>query len=203
VAFAYRSMPNRMLAAWLDRIRLAGGHVRYGPDTSPVELAREQAANRFLAEDVPAGRTHLLMIDGDMVPLAATERTLGTPPILTAPGEMVYCGFVGREGQAGHWGEDDFGLACCRMSERVLKAVGKPWFPVAIAEDRYVGCECLALFARAIREGIRVAMVGTIGHLQQVVLYPDRAGHMASVWPFQAAESADQVPIGSEEGNPT
>ncbi|HUU91636.1 MAG TPA: hypothetical protein VM238_10535 [Phycisphaerae bacterium] len=198
--FAYRSMPNRPLEAWLDRIRVGGGHVRYAPDTSPVELAREQVCNRFLEEDAPAGRTHLLMIDGDMVPLAASDRTAGTAPILTADGEMIYCGFVGREGMAGHWGDDDFGMACCRLSADVLRGVAKPWFPLSIDGDRHVGCECLAFFARAVQAGVASRMAGSVGHLQHIVLFPDRQGRVASTWPWQAAESAEDVPIDAQTG---
>ena len=55
----------RALGQWLGQHGLAW---RYGSQDYGIDAARNQNVRRFLADDVPRGKTFLLMIDHDMVP---------------------------------------------------------------------------------------------------------------------------------------
>jgi hypothetical protein len=77
----------------------------------------------------------------------------GTDAILTAPGDILYCGFVGAEGIRGHYGDNDFGAAPCRISRKVLESMPPPWFrfPTNAAGTVRTTCECASFRARAAR----------------------------------------------------
>jgi hypothetical protein len=173
---AFRCEPNRLLARWLE-----GKRWRYGSSPEfPTDVARNQTVNRFLAEDRQFD--HLLIIDADMVPLAdQPDGQRGTNAIFTEPGDILYCGFVGAGGIRGHFGDGDFGAACCRISRKVLEAMPPPWFrfPTNAAGTVRTGCECAYFRARAkLRWPIR--MVGIMGHLQPMVLVPTPTGPRAT-----------------------
>jgi len=168
---AFRQEPNRLLARWLENKCW-----RYGSPEFPTDVARNQTVNRFLAEDRQFD--HLLMIDADMVPLAdQPDGQRGTDAILTEPGDILYCGFVGAEGIRGHYGDADFGAACCRISRAVLESLSPPWFrfPSNAAGTVRTGCECTYFRARA-KSRWPVCMVGIVGHLQPMVLIPTPNG---------------------------
>jgi len=173
---AFRQEPNRLLARWLENKCW-----RYGSPEFPTDVARNQTVNRFLAEEREFD--HLLMIDADMVPLPdQPDAQRGTGAIFSEPGDILYCGFVGAEGIRGHYGDGDFGAACCRISRKVLEVMPPPWFrfPTNAAGTVRTTCECAYFRARAkARRPIR--MVGIVGHLQPMVLIPSSLGRMRIV----------------------
>ena len=163
------------LGLWLSRRGLAW---RYGSGEYGYNVARNQSITRFLREDVPAGKTHLLMLDHDMVPLPETAA------ILTEPGDMLYCGFAGRCGSRGHRGPGDFGFACSRISATLLAAVGYPWSQDRIENGRRVQCECAFFRKLAAAAGATPRMVGIVGHEQTCILLPsDTELGWAVAWP--------------------
>ena len=171
---AFRQEPNRLLARWLENKPW-----RYGSPEFPTDVARNQTVNRFLAEDREFN--HLLMIDADMVPLPdQPDGQRGTDAIFTEPGDILYCGFVGAEGIRGHYGDGDFGAACCRISRKVLESLPPPWFrfPTNAAGTVRTSCECAYFRARAVRRW-SIRMVGIVGHLQMMVLVPSPTGPKA------------------------
>jgi hypothetical protein len=171
---AFRQEPNRLLARWLENKCW-----RYGSPEFPTDVARNQTANRFLAEDRQFD--HLMMIDADMVPLAdQPDGQRGTDAIFSEPGDILYCGFTGAEGIRGHFGDNDFGSACCRISRKVLESLPPPWFrfPTNAAGTVRTTCECTYFCARAARRW-PIRMVGIVGHLQPMVLVPSTAGPRA------------------------
>jgi len=165
----------KLLGPWLAR------HCpdwRYGSGEYGYNVARNQSITRFLREDVPAGKTHLLMFDHDMVPLPATDA------ILTEPGDMLYCGFVGRAASHGHKGPGDFGFACSRLSGRLLDQMGYPWSVDRIEGGRRVQCECAFFRKRAEAAGATPRMVGIVGHEQTCILLPTETElGWAVAWP--------------------
>jgi hypothetical protein len=153
---------------------------RYGSGEYGYNVARNQSITRFLREDVPKGKTHLLMLDHDMVPLP--DQT--TDAILTEPGDMLYCGFVGRAASHGHKGQGDFGFACCRLSAGLLEKVGYPWSRDRVDGGRRTQCECAFFRWRAATIGESPRMVGIVGHEQTCILLPtDTELGWAVAWP--------------------
>ncbi|MCX5675396.1 MAG: hypothetical protein NTX87_10360 [Planctomycetota bacterium] len=169
---AFRVEPNRHLARWLK-----GRYWRYGSPECPVDVARNQTVKRFLEEDKEFDC--LLMIDADMVPLAETE------PILSVAGDVVFCGYVGAEGAAGHVGDANFGAACCRLSRRALEGISPPWFRFTTnaAHTVRTACECAHFRARAHGIGAEIRQVGIVGHLQPVILVPGPEGPQVRMLP--------------------
>jgi hypothetical protein len=171
---AFRQEPNRLLARWLENKCW-----RYGSPEFPTDVARNQTVNRFLAEDRQFDP--LLMIDADMAPLPdQPDGQRGSDAILTEPGDILYCGFIGAGGIRGHYGNGDFGAACCRISREVLEAMLPPWFrfPTNAASTVRTSCECTYFRARA-KSRWPIRMVGIVGHLQPMILVPDPAGTRA------------------------
>jgi len=164
----YRRQPNPGLMAWLEIAR-ASYPVRMVYSQYDICLARRQCLANFLRNDVPAGYTHLVQIDEDMVPVETTER------IVTEPGDLVYCGYRGRRGRRGHYGDGDFGCGCCRISAELAAAV-----PVASSfrfihneeGTEVVACECDVFRRAAEAAGYRSRMVGVAGHLMEMVAVP-------------------------------
>jgi len=191
VVMAYREEPNRHLAAWLRSLEARGYEWRYGPETHPVYVARNQVVNRFLAEDT--AKQHLVMIDAPLVPIKGS-----TVNVLTEPGDVVYCGYFGRYGTAGHYG--NFGCGCFRASRGVYEAMPPPWFDfgydAALAQKTQ--CEC-AYFAERLsalslapacqgeaeRSPVVPLQVGIIGRLTELVLIPTGPGRMRIVSPHE------------------
>lgn len=157
---------------------------RYGSGEYGYNVARNQSITRFLREDVPSGKTHLLMFDHDMVPLPQSEA------ILTEPGEMLYCGFVGKEASHAHYDDGDFGWACSRISAELLGKVGYPWSQDIIKDGRRIECECNFFRKKAIAAGESSRMVGIVGHEQTGIIVPNPAAkHGWSImWPSDLEE---------------
>lgn len=172
--------PARELALWLSRI---GCPWRFGSAEYGIDVARNQNVRRFLREDVPAGKLHLLMIDDDMVPVEATR------PILDEPGDLLYCGYAGRSGSRGHYGQDDFGEGCFRASAGLLGKMADPWFATTYYQGRRVACEGLHFQRHARAAGVHPRMVGIVGHAQRCILLPaeSKLGWQLA-WPFDLAE---------------
>jgi len=95
----------------------------------------------------------------------------GEAYILTAPGDIIYCGFVGAEGIRGHYADGDFGDAFCRISRKVLEAMPPPWFrfPTNATGTVRTSCEC-AWFHACAKPIWPIRMVGIVGHLQRAAL---------------------------------
>ncbi|MEI8374804.1 MAG: hypothetical protein WCJ35_18425 [Planctomycetota bacterium] len=155
--------PCRPLALWLSENFLDW---RYGSQDYGIDHARNQNIRRFLREDVSAGKTHLLSIDADMVPVESTAE------ILTEPGELLYCGYVDRFGSRGHIGQGDFGAACFRASAELLARMGDQWFEMGYHNGKRIACECSYFHNIAQQAGGRSRQVGVIGHQQTCVLVP-------------------------------
>ncbi len=191
VVMAYREEPNRHLQAWLNALASRGYEWRYGPETHPVYVARNQVVHRFLAEDTD--KEHLVMIDAPLVPIAGQ-----TSRVLTEPGEVVYCGYFGRYGTAGHYAS--FGCGCFRASRRVYEALPPPWFDFGYDETltRKTQCECRRFEKRVVEitlDGLSVVpiRVGIIGRLTPMLLVPDSDGRPRVLSPHVSAERPPAV----------
>jgi len=165
----------RQLQEWL---RDNGLEWRYGSSEYGLDLARTQNTVDFLRNDVPRGKTHLLGIDNDCVPIRETRH------ILRGDDELVYCGYVGRHGSRGHVGDGDFGAGCFRVSADLLQRMDEPWWRTTVVDGRRIECECQWFRRQATIAGATAKMVGLIGHQQDCVLVPtqDTPGY-AVVWP--------------------
>jgi hypothetical protein len=180
----YRRQPNPELTAWLDGWRESVPS-RMVYSQYDICLARRQSLANFLRDDVPAGYTHLVQIDEDMVPVGATDA------ILTATGDLVYCGYRGQRGRRGHYGDGDFGCGCSRISADLAGKVNVATsFDFALDADRLavVACECDVFRRQAESLGYASRMVGVVGHLVEMVAVPE-AGAMDLLslrWPAGA-----------------
>ncbi len=161
---------NPYLRAWLLRHDLPHSVIR-----SPYGLVtgRNGAAEDFLAGD----GSDLLMLDRCMAPDEDAEA------ILTAPGDLVYCGAVAHG--CSHFGNGDFGIACGRMSRQLLEKIDAPWFQFMLnaTGTKVVACECQHLLARARDTGYKPRMVGRCRHLVQMMVKPDEEGKAQFQWP--------------------
>ena len=180
----YRRQPNPGLMAWLEIAR-ASYPVRMVYSQYDICLARRQCLANFLRSDVPAGYTHLVQIDEDMVPVESSER------ILTEPGDLVYCGYRGRHGQKGHYGDNDFGCGFSRISADLAARVPlEDAFEFDLAEDRLqvTGCECEHFRLLAEAAGHQSKMVGVVGHLVEMIAVPTEDGdeRVSLRWPAGA-----------------
>ena len=185
---AYREEPNRHLAAWLRSLEGSGYEWRYGPETHPVYVARNQVVNRFLTEDT--AKQHLVMIDAPLVPMKGS-----TINVLTQPGEVVYCGYYGRYGTAGH--HQDFGCGCFRASRRLYESLPPPWFDFGYDETltQKTQCECIRFAHRLASlsldgHAVEPRQVGVIGRLAEVVLIPSGRGRMRIISPHEVPVDA-------------
>lgn len=173
---------NRYLLEWLQANDLPW---RFGSQEYGIACARNQNCNQFLREDVPQGKTHLLMIDDDMVPLPETDM------ILRIPTSLAYCGYLDRGASKGHVGHDDFGAACMLVSsDTLLRMKGPPWFVMQYdtSHARRTDCECNHFRRLAASAGITPVMVGVVGHLQSCVLVPNiqsQQGRYKILWPWE------------------
>ena len=164
-----------MLRAWL---------ARHAPDyrvhcsNSGRAVARNASVKHFLQCDVPAGKELLIQLDNDLRPVASTIN------ILTYPGPLVYCGAIGSEGH-GHFGDGNFGAACCRMSADLLKKMQAPWFVPELSKDgsSEVVCECVSFRRQAKPLGYAAKMVGVVGHAVEAIATPNDKGEAVLTWP--------------------
>lgn len=124
----------------------------------------------FVENDIPRGYQYLLQIDEDIVP--------DTDGILAEPGDLVYCGYVGRQGHRGHHGNNDFGCGCARYSAELAQKVDLMQafhFSFDSTGTVLTSCECNNFQAHARTLGYAPKMVGIAGHLISVVAKPGRA----------------------------
>ena len=179
----YRRQPNPDLTAWLEIARRSFP-VRMVYSQYDICLARRQSLANFLLNDVPAGHTHLVQLDEDMVPVETTER------ILTEPGDLVFCGYRGRHGQRGHYGDGDFGCGCSRISAELASKVDlAESFDFGLSPDRLAvaQCECDTFRLQAERVGYASRMVGVVGHLVEMIAVPEGDdGKVTLRWPAGA-----------------
>jgi len=187
VVMSYGQPMTRQLQEWLRDNKL---NWRYGPSGYGIDLARNQIVNQFLREDVSRGKTHLLGIDDDMIPIRETRH------ILRGNEEFAYCGYCGRHGSRGHIGDGDFGAACFRVSAHLLRHLIKPYWKTTSVNDARIECECEYFRKRAEAKGFTAKMVGIIGHRQNCVLVPskDAPGYVV-VWDEELeAKHGQQLP---------
>jgi len=144
-----------------------------------LPLARRQSLASFIAKDIPAGYTHLVQLDDDLVPVPTMEH------ILVEPGDLVYCGIAGRGGKWGHYGDGDFGCACCRISAELagkLDVATSFDYGFDATRTRMLRCECQVFLDQARRLGYEPRMVGVVGHCVNVVIVPTHKG-IIQRWP--------------------
>ena len=174
----HRQQMNPELEAWLETV--ARNHpVRKVVSRYDICTARRQSLANFIRNDIPAGTTHLIQFDDDMVPVPTTEH------ILVAPGDLAYCGYAGRAGKHGHYGDGDFGCGCCRVSaELAVKLDVATSFDFGFNADRtkVTRCECQVFRDQARRLGYESQMVGVVGHCVNIVIVPTDKGTIQR-WP--------------------
>jgi hypothetical protein len=164
----------RQLQEWLRDNQLDW---KYGPPGYGIDLARQQITINFLRHCVPVGKTHLIGIDHDQIPIRETRH------ILRGDDELAYCGYCGRHGSRGHVGDGDFGAGCFRVSADLLNRMAQPWWQTTVVNGVRTECECQWFRKRAEAVGATSKMVGLIGHRQECVLIPsDAATGYSVVW---------------------
>jgi len=179
VVISHDRPANKLLSRWLAR---QGVDWRYSSYDYDVGEVRCQAVTRFLEEDVPRGKTHLLLIDDDMVPVE------GSDAILTADGDMIYLGTSGPFGTHGHYGDGDWGENFCRMSADLLRRMAYPFFKTQYRRGVRVACDGAIFRTQAEVLGVTSKMVGLAGHQQQCILVPQLNGTAvgyAVKWPHE------------------
>jgi hypothetical protein len=162
----YNSAACEEIYEWLAENNLSW---RHGVSLQPIAVGRNQNVMRFLAEDVPQGFTHLLMLDDDMVPVEETT------PILTSEEPLIYCAYPNSRGGIDHYGDDTLCCGCIRISAEALKKIPSPWFKTGHNADltKYMGCDCNHMARIAAESEIKPKMVGYIGHMQRMVFAID------------------------------
>ena len=105
--------------------------------------------------------------------------------VLTESGEVVYCGYIGRYGTPGHYG--NFGCGCFHTSRRVYESMPPPWFDFGydetLTEKRQ--CECARFAGRLQAAGVEPIQVGVVGRRTELVLIPSGRGRMRIVSPHE------------------
>jgi hypothetical protein len=175
----YNTPACEQLSRWLYA---KGLDWRYGISDYEIDVARNKNVLEFLKSD----KQYLLMINHDMVPLPETNA------ILTADGDVVYCGSYSSRGTPDHIGDKQFNSACWRVHRRVFESFGPPWFRVGhsgdVTERTY--CDCNYFKDRCNDAGFDSHMVGLIAQRVEIVLFPDPADP-ASKWKFFWAAGMD------------
>lgn len=194
VVMAFPNPPCLLLTKWLSGRENFGMEWRTSPPCHGIELGRNKEITRFLREDVPRGKTHLLMLDHDTVPLLTPfDLDQGeTGQILFQEGDLLWCGMVGRQGSKGHTWEGDFGPACCRISAALLQKMPQPWFkPTYNAEwTMRTACGCVWFHACAVKADAVPKRVGIAGHQQGgnggciLIPSPKQKQGWQSCWPL-------------------
>jgi len=160
------------LYAWLLN---NGILVEVSSDRHSVITNRNRTAERFLTQDVPNGFTHMLMLDEDSIPIAEGN------DILSADGDMLYLGMRSRNGNHSHYGNDDFGCTCFRLSAKLLQELDKqdkPIFDFEYNEKKtaQTKCECQYIRENAEALGYKSQMVGIVGHKVSCIIKPGKEG---------------------------
>jgi hypothetical protein len=102
------------------------------------------------------------------------SRSGASPPARHRPG-----------GQVGHYGDGDFGAACCRISaELAVKLDLATSFDFGFNADctEMTRCECQVFNDQARRLGYESKMVGVVGHCVNIVIVPTGKG-VIQRWP--------------------
>lgn len=155
----HRSSPNYFLSRWLTAHDLQWA--RGSQVGGRLDLVRNQTLNRFMQEDVLEGATHLILFDGDMVPIIESNQ------LLNDDSDFSYLEYPGQNGCEGHRRGRPGGGAM-KISKDLIEAMSKPYFHIRLNEskDNMIGCSC-DYFANKARElGIEPKCVGNIGHQQ-------------------------------------
>lgn len=176
---SHRGEVNPELLAWLETRKAEGHAVRFLRCRYDVCTARRQSLAHFISRDIPAGATHLIMLDDDMVPVPATEH------ILVEPGDLAYCGYAGRGGRPRHYGDGDFGCACCRISADLAGRINVATsfdFGFDASRTGVTRCECQTFRDQAVALGFEPKMVGVVGHCVNIVIVPTDKG-VIQRWP--------------------
>jgi len=181
--------PCRLLRDWLDGLPIEWW---VSSTDKGLDVVRNQVITRFLREDVPKGKKFLLSINGDDVPV------IDTNPIISTPGDLLWCGDVGHWGSPGHYGDNAFGCGCFRASADLLSRMRMPWFETRLNDcyqnkswlemqgadpgkspphTQRIACECDWFARRARKAGAEPKMVGIVGNQQGgddgCILFPD------------------------------
>ena len=169
-----------LLAGWLKR-----NGIQYGVGYS--EESGEIARNREVVEFIRGTQDDdamLFLLDADIAPGPGD----GLDDMFVEPGELIYCGHPARSLRCGHFGNGNLATGCMRVTRRLLRSVGSPWFINELnAQGTSVArCSCNR-FARLAREraGIRSRMVGKVYHVTKVLATIDTDGGVQIV-PFGA-----------------
>jgi len=145
------------------------------------EIARNREVVDFLAGSAN-DESMLFLLDADIAP--GPDHGLGH--MLTEPGELIYCGHPARSLQCGHFGDGNLATGCMRVTRRLLREVGSPWFVNELdAQGTSVAqCSCnrFTRLARG-RGGVRSRMVGKVYHITKVLATIDADGKIQIV-PF-------------------
>lgn len=176
--------PNEFLAHWL---MLNGLEWRRAIDSYDVDVSRNRATREFLVYDVPRGKRYMMMLDADMVPCGETAA------MITAPGDVVYCGHSGAQGGRGHSGPGNMAAACLRVSVRCLQLMAQQgqgiWWNMGKDPTRSqrTHCECSYFNGLSRQVGFMPQQVGVIGHMQMSIIFPvnDSPEQWKLVWPAQ------------------
>jgi len=176
--------PNEFLAHWL---MINGLQWRRAVDSYDCDVSRNRATREFLAHDVPKGKRYMVMFDADMVPCGETQA------LLTATGDLVFCGHVGAQGGRGHSGPGNFAAACFRVSLRCLQKIGDVssgvWWNMGKDPSRSerTHCECAYFNHTARAAGFAPVQVGVIGHMQTCIIFPvnNSPEQWKLIWPTQ------------------
>lgn len=164
------SRVNPLLDRWLLRMAARGHLVDLSPEPGPeVGGARNGLVKHFR----DFGRTeYLLLVDADQIWDPAAD------PILSAPGDVLYCDYISQFGALAHGGE--LGCGCLRVSRHALRRITPPWFQFRRDAHgcRLEECECRWFLARAREAGLEPRSVGRIGHIVPFVAMPDAEGRM-------------------------
>ena len=91
----------------------------------------------------------------------------------------------GRAGKHGHYGDGDFGAACCRISAKLaLELDVASSFDYGFNADRtaVMRCECQVFNDQARRLGYESRMVGVVGHCVNILIVSTGRG-VIQRWP--------------------
>lgn len=155
---AYRRGVGRELLEWLGEATACGATWGMAPEVSGVAAMRTMTcADAIAAYESRGGRRYLVMIDHDMVPCDAS--------ILTAPGQIVWLDYPGRDGSLGHVGAANLGCGCIRIDLDALVSVPLPWFrKVRDARGQIIQCDCNWFAQQARSVGVGGQCVGHAWH---------------------------------------
>jgi len=172
--------PNMLLAGWLKSRGIQYG-VGYSEESG--EIARNREVVAFIQETQDDDAT-LFLLDADIAPGPGD----GLDAMLAEPGELIYCGHPARSLQCGHFGDGNLATGCMRVTRRLLRTVGSPWFVNELTPNGTAVAQCSCnRFVRIVgeRAGVKSRMVGKVYHITKVLATIDTDGKIQIV-PFAA-----------------